>query len=125
MIRTAISIFVAFGLILGVAIYETNHIESVFTLFRNAVIALYDKTEGKTATYEDGTAVERLWEEQKRTLHVWIPHTSIQEGDYQLYDAVGCLYMQDYENALPKLEVLLGMCENIPSAYTFRIENIL
>ncbi len=125
MIKTIASIVVTLGLILGVSIYETNHITQVFDRFENALLALYDKTERNEATYEDGTAVQTLWEEQKRTLHVWIPHTSIQEVDYQLYDAVGCLYVQDFQNALPKIEVLLGMCENIPHSYTFRLENIL
>lgn len=125
MIKTIASIIVTLGLILGVSIYETTHITHVFERFESALLALYDKTERSEATYEDGTAVQTLWEEQKRALHVWIPHTAIQEVDYQLYDAVGCLYVQDFQNALPKIEVLLGMCENIPHSYTFRLENIL
>jgi hypothetical protein len=101
------------------------HINAVFLRFEKVLLTLYDKTERKLATYEDGTAVQSLWEEQKKTLHVWIPHTSIQEVDYQLYDAIGCLYVRDFQSAIPKIEVLLGMCENIPQSYTFSWENIL
>ena len=125
MIKTIASIIVTFALLLGVSIYETAHITRVFERFEGALLALYDKTERNEATYEDGTAVQTLWQQQKKTLHVWIPHTSIQEIDYQLYDAVGCLYKRDFQNALPKIEVLLGMCENVPHSYTFRLENIL
>lgn len=125
MIRTIISIVITLALLVGAAVYENLHVQASFALFSEAIVALYDKTEEESATYEDGTAVQALWEEQKRTLHIWIPHSSILEVDYQLYDAVGCLYVKDYKSAIPKLEVLMGMCENIPSSYSLRLENIL
>ena len=125
MIRTIISIFITLALLTGVAVYESIRLQQAFSLFGEALLSLYDKTEEGSATYEDGTALQSLWEEQKRTLHIWIPHSSILEVDYQLYDAIGCLYVKDYQSAIPKLEVLLGMCENIPSAYALRLENIL
>lgn len=124
MIKTIVSIAISLGLILGVSFISLDYVNKTFELFEKALLALYDKTEAETATYEDGTAVQRLWEEKKKTLHVWVPHTAIQEVDYQLYEAVGFLYVQDYKAALPKLEVVLGMCENIPQSYTFGFENI-
>ncbi len=124
MIKTIVSIAISLGLILGVSFLSLDYVNKTFDLFEKALLALYDKTEAETATYEDGTAVQRLWEEKKKTLHVWVPHTAIQEVDYQLYEAVGFLYVQDYKAALPKLEVVLGMCENIPQSYTFGLENI-
>ena len=44
--------------------------------------------------------------------------------DYQMDEALGFLYQQKYEDALPKIEVLLGIAETIPHNYTFGIENI-
>ena len=88
-------------------------------------MSLYDKTEAGEVTYEDGTAVEKLWENQKKTLHIWLPHTAILEIDYQLYEAVGYIYVREYTSAMPKIEILLGMCVNIPQSYRFSIENIL
>ena len=124
MIKTIVSIAVSLGLLLGVSFISLDYVNKTFELFEQALLSLYDKTEAEAATYEDGTAVQRLWEEKKKTLHIWVPHTAIQEVDYQLYEAVGCLYVQDYKSALPKLEVVLGMCENIPHSYTFGLENI-
>ena len=69
--------------------------------------------------------METFWEKRKRTLHIWLPHTAILEIDYQLYEAVGYLYVQDFESAMPKIEILQGMCENIPQSYRFSLENIL
>lgn len=125
MFKTIASIFVTLGLIFGAAILENRQVQQSFALFNEALLTLYDKTEAGEVTYEDGTAVEKLWEEKKKTLHVWVPHTSIYEVDYQLYEAVGYLYVRDYKSALPKIEILLGLCENIPQSYRFRLENIL
>ena len=125
MIRTIISIFVTLALLLGVSFYEGNRVKTTFDNFSEILTTLYDKTEAGEVTYEDGTATEKFWESQKKTLHIWLPHTAIQEVDYQLYEAVGYLYVRDYDSAIPKLEILLGMCENIPQSYRFSLENIL
>lgn len=124
MVKTLISIVVAAALLVGVSLFSISYVNDTFIFFQSALLALYDKTEAQTATYEDGTAVQRFWEEKKKSLHVWIPHTAIQEVDYQLYEAVGYLYVKDYQSALPKIEVVLGMCENIPQSYTLSLENI-
>ena len=124
MIKTIASILITFGLIVGVSFFEQSQVEKTFGLFNQTLLSLYDKTEAKTVTYEDGKAVEEFWEKRKNSLHVWLPHTSILEIDYQLYEAVGCIYVRDYDSALPKIEILLGMCENIPQSYRFSIENV-
>ena len=54
------------------------------------------------------------WDTKKRVMHIWVPHTALAEIDYQLDEAIGYLYTQDYEGALPKIEVILGLSENIP-----------
>lgn len=125
MIKTLASIFVTLALIFGISFYENRRIKNTFKHFEQALLALYDKTEAEEVTYEDGTSVERLWENKKKTLHIWLPHTAILEIDYQLYEAVGYLYVRDYKSAMPKIEILLGMCQNIPQSYRFSWENIL
>ena len=124
MIRTIASIFISLAMILGMSLYSIYYVNQSFKLFDETLRCLYDKTEAGTATYEDGTAVQTFWEEKKKSLQVWLPHTAIQEVDYQLYEAVGFIYVHDYKAALPKLDVVLGMCENIPHSYTFGVENI-
>ncbi len=125
MIKTIVSLFLSLGLLVGVSVYESNRVRHTFERFDEVLRVLYDKTESGTVTYEDGTAVEAFWERQKNTLHIWLPHTAIQEVDYQLYEAVGYLYVRDYDSAMPKIEILIGMCENIPQSYRFSLENIL
>ena len=125
MIKTIASILISLSLLLGIAFYENYAIDHAFSSFGAILQALYEKAESGEVTYEDGTATEAFWENQKNTLHIWLPHTAILEIDYQLYEAVGCLYVRDFESALPKIEILLGMCKNIPQSYGFRWENIL
>lgn len=124
MVKTIVSMILTLCLLLGVSIYANHHVNKAFERFDSALRALYEKTEAGEVTYEDGTSVEKLWENNKKTLHIWLPHTSILEIDYQLYEAVGYLYVRDYESALPKIEILLAMCENIPQSNRFSFENI-
>ena len=124
MLKTIISIIVTFGLILGLAVYETVYVQTTFREFSSVLQGLYDKTVSHSATKQDGVAVQKYWEEKKHGLHIWIPHTAIIEVNYQLDEAVGFLSSSDYNNVLPKLEVLLCICEDVPRSYSFGMENI-
>lgn len=125
MIRTVTSIIITFLFLFTLSLYESNRVRTTFENFQNVLLTLYDKVETGKATIQDGEGVEKFWENQKNTLHIWLPHSAIQEVDYQLYEAVGYVYVGDFQSAIPKIEVLLGMCENIPQSYRFSFENIL
>ena len=124
MIRTIASVVVTFLLILGISLFETWYVQSTFSHFHQMLTALQNKSELQIATYEDGTSLQKYWDGKKRWLHVWIPHTSLQEIDFQLDEAVGFLYVDDYEGALPKISVLLGLSEHIPNSYHYDWGNI-
>ena len=124
MLKTIISVIVTASLILAVSIYETVYVQSTFTEFSSILQGLYDKTISRTATKQDGVAIQQYWEEKKHGLHIWIPHTAIIEVNYQLDEAVGFLITEDYANVLPKLEILLCICEDVPRSYSFGLENI-
>ena len=124
MIRTIASIFITLALIAGVSVYEIYYVKQTFHHFHAVLENFYQKTENETAVYEDGVALQTYWREKKKTLHVWLPHTALQEIDYQLDEAVGCVYVKDYDSALPKVEILLGLSENIPRSYSFNVQNI-
>ena len=124
MIRTIISIVVALGIILGLTFYELNYVQTTFDQLHKALEALYEKSESATASYEDGVAVQSIWEDKREHLHVWMPHTVLQEIDYQLNETLGFLYLQDYANALPKVSLLLGITESVPISYDFRLGNV-
>ncbi|HIR22241.1 MAG TPA: DUF4363 family protein [Candidatus Scatosoma pullicola] len=124
MVKTVAGIFLSLAFIVGISAYEMYSVGSTFRTFSEALCSLYEKTEEKTAAYEDGVALRTFWKDKKRTLHIWIPHTSIENVDYQLNEALGYLSEQKYDDALPKIEVLIEMSEKIPRSYAFSFENI-
>ncbi len=125
MVKTLFSICISFLLLVGISLYETSQINRIFTTFENMLVALYRKSEDKTASHQDGDAILTFWNEKKRSLHIWIPHTSIETVDYQLNEALGYLFVYQYEDALPKIEVLIALSQKIPYSYSLKLENIL
>ncbi len=124
MIRTIASIFLSFALIFGLSFYEIYYVKKTFLFFRQILDTLYQKVESHNATYEDGTSVRFYWEEEKETLHIWLPHTMLQEVDYHLDEAIGYLYNDDFANALAQLEVARELADEIPRSYALIPQNI-
>ena len=124
MIRTIASIFITLGLILGVSFYENNRLEKAFGELRTTFETLQEKSQLGTATYNDGIAARAFWDKKKKTLHFWMPHTALQEIDFQLNEAVGFLSLNDNEGALPKLEVLIGLTTSLPKSYNVDFKNV-
>ena len=124
MIKTILTAIATFAIIAALSFVDIYYVNSTFDIFSTMLDSLYEKTEMGTANYEDGVAVQTFWEEKKKRLHIWTPHNAIYEIDYQLYEALGYLYLNDCEGALPKIQILLGMCENVPESFMFGLENV-
>ena len=124
MIRTIASAIITLLLILGISVYDIHYVQTTFSVFHDTLRTLKQKTELGIATYDDGLAVRAYWDTKKRVMHIWVPHTPLAEIDYQLDEAIGYLYVQDYEGAMPNIEVLLGLAENIPGSYPLSWGNI-
>ena len=125
MVKTLISIFIALGLLVGISIFQMIYIEREFADFSAQLEALYDKTEAQTATREDAEAVRVSWNEKKKTMHIWVPHTDISYVDYWLSEGLSLIDTKQYDQALSKIEVLIDICRKIPSSYSFSVENVL
>ncbi|MBR7099891.1 MAG: DUF4363 family protein [Clostridia bacterium] len=125
MVKTLISILIALGLLIGISIFQMIHIEREFADFSAQLEALYDKTEAQTATREDAEAVRVSWNEKKKTMHIWVPHTDISYVDYWLSEGLSLIDTKQYDQALSKIEVLIDICRKIPSSYSFSVENVL
>lgn len=124
MIRTLVSIIITIALIAGIAVYEMYYVHTTFEEIYQVLQTLKTKALAQTANIEDGESVQQFWEKKKRTLHIWVPHTSLQEMDLQLDEALGFIKQANFEDALPKIEVMLGIATNIPNNYNFGLENI-
>lgn len=124
MVKIIASILISFALLCGVSIYNLAFVNNTFTRFSEELTALYRKTEEKRATREDAEAIRISWNKKKESLHVWIPHNDISYIDYWLSEGLSYIYTEDYDDALSKIEVLLEITENIPSAYSLSLENV-
>ena len=124
MIRTIASAIITLLLILGISIYDIHYVQTSFEVFHDALRTLKQKAELGEATYDDGLALRAYWDTKKQVMHIWVPHTPLAEIDYQLDEAIGYLYTHDYAGAMPNIEVLLGLSENIPDSYTLSLGNI-
>ena len=124
MVKTIVSILITLALIIGVSVFEVFYVESSFLEFHALLCGLYEKVEANAAKHEDGLAVQKFWKEKKKSLHVWLPHTTLEPIDLQLSEAMGYLFEGQLTDALPKLEVLIDISENIPSSFQFKLGNI-
>ena len=119
------SILISGAILLGLSVCELVYVDNTFDVFHEGLTSIYQKTENSTATHEDGTALQIFSEEKKKALYLWLPHTLIDQVDYHLGEALGYLYQGNFEDSLPKFELLLDMAETIPRAYKILPENIL
>ncbi len=124
MIRTIVSIILSFTLLICISVWEGTYIENNFSQIESTIKTLYDKTEEGTATHEDGEAVEVFWQEKKHKMHFILPHVAVQQIDFELNEALGYLYQGNFQDALPKMEVLLQITEVIRQNYTLLWGNI-
>ncbi len=119
------SIIISGAILLGLSITELVYVENTFEAFHEGLTYIYKKTENSEATHEDGNALQLFWEAKKKLLYLWLPHTTLDQVDYHLGEALGYLYQGNFEDSLPKFELLLDMAETIPNAYKILPENIL
>ena len=122
--RIVPSILISGALLATCSVLEVRYVNKTFETFHEGLTGIYQKTENCAATHEDGTALQIFWEEKKKTLYLWLPHSLIDQVDYHLGEALGYLYQGNYEDSLPKFELLLDMAETIPRAYKILPENI-
>ena len=123
-VKTLISVFITLALLVAAGIGEHFFVVSRFERLGTAVDALYDKTMQESASRADADAVKTLWEDEKKSLHILIPHADIAYIDYWLGEATGCIVTGNFADALSKLEVLAVICQQLPQQYTVSIENL-
>lgn len=125
MVKAICYTLIAILICVGMFIFSEWYVEKQFSEMSAALETLYDKIENETAVREDGYAVKELWAKKKRTLHILLPHNDISYIDYWLNEACGLIYVDDYDLALGKIEVLREITKNLPDSYSLKLENIL
>ena len=93
--------------------------------FKEIMVIVYEKVESDTATKDDVLSAQKYWIAKKEKLHVFIPHNDIKEIDLWIAESSTLVENGKKEDALSKIDVVIELIEQIPKAYSFRIENLL
>lgn len=124
MVKSIVSIIVSVAILLGAALYEHWFLSKTFNELNNMLDVVYEKLEDKQAVEDDILAVQKLWLNKKRALHIYIPHTEIKEIDLWIAECVTYTKYDKFEDAQAKVEVVRELCEQIPKTFLMRLENL-
>ena len=112
-------------LIVGGGVLEQVTLSRQFETFDRELDALAQKIEQNTATEEEMDELERWWDEAKKVMHTYIPHTEIREIDYWLAEAKSLVRTGNFELADAKLTVLRTITSALPDNFRINFENLL
>lgn len=112
------------ALIVGGGVLEQITLSRQFETFDRTLDELALKIEQKTATVEEMDQLEQWWDEAKRVMHTYIPHTEIREIDYWLAEAKSLVKTKNYELAEAKLTVLRTITSALPDNFRINFENL-
>ncbi len=124
MVKSLIAIAVSVALLVGLGIGEWISVRNEFERFGEELQTLYEKAENETANGEDAKAVQTSWENKKKKLHVWIPHSDVTRIDDYMAETVRLIAEKDFALAMPKLEILIHLTSCLPATYSPALENI-
>ena len=124
MVKSIITILISMLILTGGAIFEQTYILNEFNDFSVATLALKEKAELETATTKETIGLQQKWEQKKRVLHAFIPHSEIKEIGLWLSEAVEFCQYQNYEELADKLKVIYDLSLQIPQSFRVKFENI-
>lgn len=125
MVKSIMTMTLAFMIILFGALYEMDFVKRQFYELDEVLEAVYEKVNDKTAVEDDIYALQQNWLDKKKYLHIFIPHTEIKEIDLWIAESVKLVRDKKWEDAISKIEVLKELSEQIPVTFSIRLENIL
>ncbi|MCL1900845.1 MAG: DUF4363 family protein [Firmicutes bacterium] len=112
------------GLIIGLGVFEHFYLKAKFFEFEEKISEIYIDTKNEMSKPEEVEELELWWDDQKKTLHVFVPHTLLKEIDFYLAESKGLISAEKFEFALSKLEVLKTLVIDIPGSFTINFGNI-
>ena len=124
MVKTIVSILISFSILVGICIFESIFIKKSIHSVETALLQLETKTRMQTATKADAEKVNTDWQHNKKVLHIFVPHNDIGYIDYWMGETVSYIESKNFDHALSKIQVLLGIFEQIPEVYSLSLQNI-
>lgn len=123
--KVIITIICAIILLIAGGVYEQVVVLKQFDEFKLSVSECLDKADNKTITVNDIDKLSTDWEEKRKYLHVFIPHTEIKEIGLWLSEATAFAKSGNIEEVADKLKVVYDLSKQIPDNFRVKIENIM
>jgi hypothetical protein len=123
--KVIITIICAIILLIAGGVYEQVVVLKQFDEFKLSVSKCLDKADDKTITVNDIDKLSTDWEEKRKYLHVFIPHTEIKEIGLWLSEATAFAKSGNIEEVADKLKVVYDLSKQIPDNFRVKIENIM
>lgn len=124
MVKSIVTLIIAALIFAAGGVYEQAYLKNTFSDFSEKLENVYEKTENETVTESDVKAVQDLWINYKKSLHVFISHNDIKEFDMWIAESLNYVKQKNYGEALDKLEVAIELSQQIPKGYMIKFENI-
>ena len=123
--KVLITIICSVLLLVAGGIYEQVVVLKQFDEFKSSVSECLDKANAKTLTVNDINELSTDWEDKRKYLHVFIPHTEIKEIGLWLSEATAFAEYNNMEETADKLQVIYDLSKQIPDNFRIKIENIM
>ena len=123
--KVLITIICSVLLLVAGGIYEQVVVLKQFDEFKSSVSKCLDKANAKTLTPNDINELSNNWEDKRKYLHVFIPHTEIKEIGLWLSEATAFAEYNNMEETADKLQVIYDLSKQIPDNFRIKIENIM
>ena len=123
--KVLITIVCSILLLVAGGIYEQVVVLKQFDEFKSSVEECLDKANAKTLTVSDIKELADNWEDKRKYLHVFIPHTEIKEIGLWLSEATAFIEYNNLEETADKLQVIYDLSKQIPDNFRIKIENIM
>ena len=125
MVKSLITLIISIILLVSLSITEQSIVNNSFDDLKVKLVEVYKKTENQTAVKDDILSAQELWLENKKHLHIFIPHNEIKEIELWIAESTTLVENKKYDDALSKIDVVIELIEQIPKTFSLRIENIL
>ena len=123
--KVLITIICSLILLVGGGVYEQAVVLKQFDEFKKSVSICKDKADEETLTLTDMKDLQSGWEDKRKYLHVFIPHTEIKEIGLWLSEAIAFTEYDNMEETSDKLQVIYDLSCQIPENFRIKIENIM
>lgn len=123
--KSIISIIVTLIIMVVGTWYEQKFVLKTFDELRVEIDECLEKANNEVLTKKEVEDFQEKWEDKKKYLHIFIPHTDIKEIGLWVSEAIAFTEYENFEESADKLKVIYDLLISTPQNYRFRLENVL